>query len=318
MLYLDYARKDGDWVANRYGGRENLAALDFLRTVNLAVYRQHPDVQTIAEESTAWPLVSHPIYVGGLGFGLKWDMGWMHDTLAYFALDPIHRRHHHNLLTFRGLYAFSENFVLPLSHDEVVYGKRSLLDKMPGDLWQKFANLRLLYAYMWAQAGKKLLFMGGEFGQRREWNHDRSLDWHLLDESPLHGQLQLLVGELNRLYRQEPALHQLDNDGAGFEWISADDVENSVYAFLRKSRDPAQVVLAVFNNTPVPRFNYRLGVPREGLWAEVLNSDAGAFGGSNHGNIGGVQASPVPSHGRPFSLNLALPPLGALFLKPVG
>ena len=318
MLYLDYARQAGDWVANQYGGRENLAAIDFLRTLNLAVYRQHPDVQTIAEESTAWPLVSRPTYVGGLGFGLKWDMGWMHDTLAYFALDPIHRRHHHHRLTFRGLYAASESFVLPLSHDEVVYGKGSLLEKMPGDLWQKFANLRLLYAYMWAQTGKKLLFMGGEFGQRREWNHDRSLDWHLLGESPLHGQLQLLVGELNRLYRSEPALHQLDCDPAGFEWISADDVENSAYAFLRNGRDPAQVVLAIFNNTPVPRFNYRVGVPREGIWAEVLNSDAAAFGGSNHGNIGGVQAAPVPSHGRPFSLNLTLPPLGALFLKPAG
>jgi 1,4-alpha-glucan branching enzyme len=282
------------------------------------VYRQHPDVQTIAEESTAWPQVSRPIYVGGLGFGLKWDMGWMHDTLAYFALDPIHRRHHHNRLTFRGLYAGSENFVLPLSHDEVVYGKRSLLEKMPGDDWQKFANLRLLYAYMWAQGGKKLLFMGGEFGQRREWNHDRSLDWHLLDESPRHGQVQLLIGELNRLYRELPALHQLDCDPAGFQWISADDVENSAYAFLRKGRDPAQVVLAVFNNTPVPRFNYRVGVPCEGTWAEVLNTDAAAFGGSNHGNIGGVEAAPVPAHGHPFSLNLALPPLGALFLRPIG
>ena len=319
MLYLDYGRKAGEWIPNVHGGKENLAAIDFLRTFNLAVYRQHPDVQTIAEESTSWPMGSRPTYAGGLGFGMKWDMGWMHDTLSYFALDPIHRRYQHNKLTFRGLYAFSENFVLPLSHDEVVYGKRSLLDKMPGDLWQKFATVRLLYAYMWAQPGKKLLFMGGEFGQWREWSHDRSLDWHLLRESPLHGQLQLLVGELNRQYRDEPALHQLDTDPAGFEWIAADDNENSVYAFLRKAREPGlPPILAVFNNTPLPRFNYRLGVPREGVWAEVLNSDAGAFGGSNHGNIGGVEATPVPSHGRPFSLNLTLPPLGALFLKPFG
>jgi 1,4-alpha-glucan branching enzyme len=316
MLYLDYARQDGGWVANRYGGRENLGAIDFLRTFNQAVYRHHPDTQTIAEESTAWPMVSRPTYVGGLGFGMKWDMGWMHDTLSYFAVDPIHRRYQHNKLTFRGLYAFSENFVLPLSHDEVVYGKRSLLEKMPGDLWQKFANLRLLYAYMWAQPGKKLLFMGGEFGQRREWSHESSLDWHLLREAPLHGQLQLLVGELNRLYRDQPALHELDADPAGFEWIAADDVENSVYAFLRKGRDPRRPILAVFNGTPVPRFNYRLGVPREGVWGEILNSDAAAFGGSNHGNVGGIEATPVPSHGRAFSLNLTLPPLGALFLKP--
>ena len=315
MLYLDYGRKAGEWVPNSHGGRENLDAIEFIRTFNLAVYRQHPDVQTIAEESTAWPRVSHPIDAGGLGFGLKWDMGWMHDTLSYFEQDPIHRRHHHHKLTFRGLYAFSENFVLPLSHDEVVYGKKSLLEKMPGDPWRQFANLRLLYAYMWAQPGKKLLFMGGEFGQRREWSHESSLDWHLLHESPLHGQLQLLVGELNRLYRTEGALHERDADPGGFEWIAADDLENSVYAFLRKPREGGRPVLAVFNNTPVPRFNYRLGVPREGIWTEVLNTDAEAFGGSGHGNIGAVEASPVPSHGRPYSLNLTLPPLGALFLR---
>jgi 1,4-alpha-glucan branching enzyme len=316
MLYLDYGRKEGEWIPNRYGGKENLGAIDFLRTFNLAVYREHPDVQTIAEESTSWPMVSRPTYVGGLGFGLKWDMGWMHDTLAYFEVNPLYRRYHHNKLTFRGLYAFSENFVLPLSHDEVVYGKRSLLEKMPGDDWQRFATLRLLYSYMWAQPGKKLLFMGGEFGQRREWSHERSLDWHLLHESPLHGQLQLLVGELNRLYRSEPALHQLDTQPAGFEWVAADDVENGVYAFLRKGRDPRRQILTIFNTTPIPRFNYRLGVPLEGVWAEVLNSDSGAFGGSNHGNVGGVEAAPVPSHGRPCSLNLTLPPLGALFLAP--
>jgi 1,4-alpha-glucan branching enzyme len=316
MLYLDYGRKEGEWIPNIHGGKENLGAIEFLRTFNLAVYREHPDVQTIAEESTSWPMVSRPTYVGGLGFGLKWDMGWMHDTLAYFAVNPLYRRYHHNKLTFRGLYAFSENFVLPLSHDEVVYGKGSLLGKMPGDDWQRFANLRLLYAYMWAQPGKKLLFMGGEFGQWREWSHERSLDWHLLHESPFHGQLQLLVGELNRLYRSEGALHQLDAQPAGFEWVAADDVENGVYAFLRKGRDPRRPVLAIFNTTPIPRFNYRLGVPLEGVWAEVMNSDSGAFGGSNHGNVGGVMASPVPSHGRPCSLNLTLPPLGALYLTP--
>jgi 1,4-alpha-glucan branching enzyme len=316
MLYLDYGRQAGEWIPNQHGGKENLEAIEFLRTLNLAVYREQPDVQTIAEESTSWPMVSRPVYLGGLGFGLKWDMGWMHDTLAYFAVDPLFRRYHHHKLTFRGLYAFSENFVLPLSHDEVVYGKGSLLHKMPGDDWQRFANLRLLYAYMWAQPGKKLLFMGGEFGQRREWSHERSLDWHLLSENPLHGQLQLLVGELNRLHRSEPSLHELDTDPAGFEWVAADDVENSVYAFLRKGREARQCLLAVFNNTPIPRFNYRLGVPFEGVWAEVLNTDSSAYGGSNHGNVGGVQAAPVPSHGRPFSLNLTLPPLGALLLKP--
>ncbi|MEO7670227.1 MAG: 1,4-alpha-glucan branching protein GlgB, partial [Polyangia bacterium] len=319
MLYLDYGREDGQWVPNEHGGKESLAAIDFLRTFNQAVYRQHPDVQTIAEESTSWPMVSRPTYAGGLGFGLKWDMGWMHDTLAYFSVDPLYRRHHHHKLTFRGLYAFSENFVLPLSHDEVVYGKHSLLDKMPGDDWQKFANLRLLYAYMWAQPGKKLLFMGGEFGQRAEWNHDRSLDWHLLQISPLHGQLQLLVGELNRVYRSDGALHELDSDPAGFEWVAADDVENSVFAFLRKGvgRNADTPVLAIFNCTPIPRFNYRLGVPIDGVWVEILNTDGAAFGGSNHGNVGGVEASPVPSHGRPYSVNLTLPPLAALFLKPV-
>ena len=327
MLYLDYGRKEGEWIPNEHGGRESLDAVEFLRAFNQAVYRQHPDVQTIAEESTSWPMVSRPTYVGGLGFGMKWDMGWMHDTLSYFSVDPLYRRHHHHKLTFRGLYAFSENFVLPLSHDEVVYGKRSLLEKMPGDDWQKFATLRLLYAYLWAQPGKKLLFMGGEFGQRAEWNHDRSLDWHLLQESPLHGQVQLLIGELNRLYRSDPSLHELDSNPAGFEWVAADDVDNAVYAFLRKGKGPGDrergrsdgdaPVLAVFNCTPQPRFNYRLGVPFDGVWVEILNTDGAAFGGSNHGNVGGVEATPVPSHGRLFSVNLTLPPLGALFLKPM-
>ncbi len=317
MLYLDYGRKSGQWVANQYGGNEDLEAVDFLKTFNTTVYREHPDTQTVAEESTAWAMVSRPTYVGGLGFGMKWDMGWMHDTLAYFQNDPVHRRYHHNKLTFRGLYMFSENFVLPLSHDEVVYGKRSLLNKMPGDDWQKFANLRLLYAYMWAQPGKKLLFMGGEFGQWNEWNHEVSLDWHLLRDGAPHGQLQLLIGELNRLYRSEPGLHRRDADPRGFEWIAADDVENSVYAFLRKGDDADPPILGVFNCTPIPRFNYRIGVPGEGVWAELLNTDAAAFGGSNHGNIGAVEATPVPSHGRPFSLNLTLPPLAALYLKPI-
>jgi 1,4-alpha-glucan branching enzyme len=316
MLYLDYGRKDGQWIPNEYGGNEDLSAVDFMKTFNATVYREYPDVQTIAEESTAWPMVSRPTYLGGLGFGLKWDMGWMHDTLSYFADDPVYRRYHHNKLTFRGLYMFSENFMLPLSHDEVVYGKRSLLEKMPGDDWQKFANLRLLYAYMWAQPGKKLLFMGGEFGQRNEWNHDVSLDWHLLQQGLAHGQVQLLVGELNRLYRSEPALHLFDADPRGFEWITADDIENSVYAFMRKGGDGVPPILCVFNGTPVPRFNYRIGVPDEGVWTEVLNSDAAAFGGSNHGNVGGVGATPIRSHGRPYSLNLTLPPLGALYLKP--
>jgi 1,4-alpha-glucan branching enzyme len=315
MLYLDYGRQAGQWIPNQYGGNEDLAAVEFLKTFNATVYREFPDAQTIAEESTAWPMVSRPTYLGGLGFGLKWDMGWMHDTLSYFADDPVYRRYHHNKLTFRGLYMFSENFLLPLSHDEVVYGKRSILEKMPGDDWQKFANLRLLYAYMWSQPGKKLLFMGGEFGQRNEWNHDVSLDWHLLQQGFAHGQVQLLVGELNRLYRSERSLHLFDADPRGFEWITADDVENSVYVYLRKGEDRDPPILCAFNCTPVPRFNYRVGVPDEGVWTEILNSDAAAFGGSNHGNVGGVQASPIRSHGRPYSLNLTLPPLGALYLR---
>jgi 1,4-alpha-glucan branching enzyme len=315
MLYLDYGRKQGEWIPNRYGGREDLDAVEFLRTMNQSVYRHHPDVQTIAEESTSWPMVTRPVYLGGLGFGLKWDMGWMHDTLEYLATDPLYRRHHHHKLTFRGVYALSENFVLPLSHDEVVHGKRSLLDRMPGDVWQKFASLRLLYAYMWSLPGKKLLFMGGEFGQWREWSHDRSLDWHLLREAGLHGQVQDLVATLNRLYRREPSLHQRDFEPAGFEWLAADDVENSVYAFARRGREPGDTMVCVFNFTPVPRHDYHLGMPEEGSWHEVLNTDAEMFGGSNQGNLGGVTAVAEPSHGRPFSARLTLPPLGALFLK---
>ena len=315
MLYLDYGRKEGQWVPNRYGGHENIEAIEFLRACNEAVYRGFPGAQTIAEESTAWPMVSRPTYTGGLGFGFKWDMGWMHDTLAYLAQDPVHRSYHHKNLSFRGLYAFTENFVLPLSHDEVVHGKGSLLGKMNGDTWQRFANLRLLYCYMWAQPGKKHLFMGGEFGQWHEWNHDASLDWHLVNEFPAHAKIQLLVGELNRLYGSERSLYELDTNPAGFSWIDANDSTHSVLAFLRESRPPVESVLCVFNFTPLPRRNYRLGVDREGFWSELLNSDAGAFGGSGYGNQGGVEAAPYPSHGRPYSLNLTLPPLGALFLK---
>jgi 1,4-alpha-glucan branching enzyme len=314
MLYLDYSRKPGEWVPNAHGGRENLEAIDFLRTLNTVIYQQCPDVQTIAEESTAWPMVSRPIYVGGLGFGLKWDMGWMHDTLLYFQNDPIFRRYHQDLLTFRALYGWFENFILPLSHDEVVHLKGSLLSKMPGDTWQKFANLRALYGYMYATPGKKLLFMGGEFGQWREWNHETSLDWHLLEE-PAHREVQHWVGDLNRVYRSEPALHSLDVNPKGFEWVDCCDAEQSVASFLRIGVDPSDVILVVGNFTPVPRQNYRLGVPRGGYWSEILNSDAPLYGGSGWGNLGGVEAVPVPLHGRPYSVTLTLPPLGVIFLK---
>ena len=318
MLYLDYGRKEGEWIPNEYGGHENLHAVSFLRQFNETVYREYGDTQTIAEESTAWPMVSRPVYMGGLGFGMKWDMGWMHDTLAYFARDPVHRRFHHNQLTFRGLYAFHENYVLPLSHDEVVHGKGSLLGKMAGDRWQSFANLRLLYSYMFAQPGKKLLFMGGEFGQWREWNHDTSLDWHLFTDGSQHARMAMCVGELNHLYQRERALHELDSDGRGFEWVEANDAEYSALVFLRKAADDADRVLIVCNFTPMPRYNYRVGVdgPAGGAWREIYNSDATVFGGSGHGNGGRVPVTPVPWHGRSASLNLTLPPLGALFLKP--
>jgi 1,4-alpha-glucan branching enzyme len=314
MLYLDYSRRPGEWIPNPYGGRENLDAIAFLRRFNEDVYQAHPEVQTIAEESTAWPMVSRPTYVGGLGCGLKWDMGWMHDTLAYMAHDPVYRRYHHNQLTFRMLYAFNENFVLPLSHDEVVHGKGSLLAKMPGDDWQKFANLRLLYGYMYGQPGKKLLFMGGEFGQWNEWSHEASLDWHQT-EFPHHAGMQRWVADLNRLYQSEPALHELDCDAAGFEWIDANDPENSTLSFLRKGRSPDELLLVVCNFTPVPRPNYRVGVPRGGFWRELLSSDASTYGGTGWGNLGGVEAAPIPYHGRLASLNLILPPLGCVFLK---
>ena len=314
MLYLDYGRKEGEWIPNKYGGKENVEAIGFLRRFNEEVYKSHPDVQTIAEESTDWPMVSRPSYTGGLGFGMKWDMGWMHDTLSYMSKDPIHRKYHHNQLTFRLIYAYHENFVLPLSHDEVVHGKGSLLRQMSGDAWQKFANLRLLYGYMYAQPGKKLLFMGGEFGQWNEWYHEESLHWHLL-EYPLHASLQRWVEDLNKLYKHKGALHQLDFDPAGFEWIDCNDSQNSGLSFIRKGYSQKDTVLTVCNFTPVPRYNYRVGVPTGGYWREILNSDAKEYGGSGHGNLGGMEASPVPFHGRPYSLNLTLPPLGVIFLE---
>jgi 1,4-alpha-glucan branching enzyme len=317
MLYLDYARKPGEWIPNQYGGRENIEAIGFLRRLNEEVYKNYPDVQTIAEESTSWPMVSRPNYVGGLGFGLKWDMGWMHDTLAYMSQDPIYRRYHHNKLTFRMIYAFHENFVLPLSHDEVVYGKRSLIGKMPGDDWQKFANLRTLFGYMYAQPGKKLLFMGGEFGQWREWVHDSSLDWDLLNY-PLHARLQRWIQDLNRLYRSEPTLHEMDCDPAGFEWIDCDDADSSTVTLIRKGKSNATMILVLCNFTPVPRYSYRLGSPRSGYWQEILNSDASEYGGSNMGNLGGVETVPVPLHGRPCSLTITLPPLSVSFFKNLG
>jgi 1,4-alpha-glucan branching enzyme len=314
MLYLDYGRRDGDWIPNKYGGNENLEAIAFLRRLNEEVYKAFPDAQTIAEESTAWPMVSRPTYVGGLGFGMKWDMGWMHDTLEYMSKDPIHRAYHHNKLTFRMLYAYGENFVLPLSHDEVVHGKGSLLRKMPGNDWQKFANLRLLFGYMYAQPAKKLLFMGGEFGVWSEWYHETSLEWHLL-EYPLHAGLQRWVTELNRLYKDEPALYELDFDPAGFQWIDCNDAKESTLSLMRKGRSQENTLIIACNFTPVPRYNYRIGAPEGGFWREVMNSDAREYGGSGQGNMGGVEAAPISFHGQPFSLNLTLPPLGIVFMK---
>jgi 1,4-alpha-glucan branching enzyme len=315
MLYLDYSRKAGEWIPNKFGGRENLEAVDLLRRFNIEVYKEQPDTQTIAEESTAWPLVSRPTYVGGLGFGMKWDMGWMHDSLYYFEREPVHRRFHHSNLTFRMLYAFGENFMLPLSHDEVVHGKGALISKMPGDEWQKFANLRLLFGWMYAQPGKKLIFMGGEFGQWREWDVESSLDWHLLD-NPMHGGLRLWVGDMNRIMREERSLHELDFDPAGFSWIDVTDADQSVVSLLRRSSTPNDVLAAVFNFTPVPRHNYQIGVPLGGRWRELVNSDAPLYGGSGMGNMGGVDAVPVGMHGHLHSITLTLPPLGMLFLKP--
>jgi 1,4-alpha-glucan branching enzyme len=315
MLYLDYGRPDGEWLPNEYGGRENIEAITFLKKLNERIYANYPDVMTLAEESTAWPQVSRPTYLGGLGFGQKWDMGWMHDELQYMSLEPIYRKFHHDKLTFRSLYAFSENFVLPLSHDEVVYGKRSLLNKMPGDDWQRFANLRLLFGHMYTIPAKKLLFMGGEFGQWNEWNHDASLDWHLL-EIDLHRGIQTWLRDLNQLYRAEPALHQLDCSQQGFEWIDCGDVEQSVVTFLRHSRDSNDVVIVICNFTPVVRHDYKIGVPIGGLWQELLNSDSAIYGGSDVGNYGYVQSSLRPMHGRNHTLSLTLPPLAAVILKP--
>ena len=315
MLYLDYGRREGEWIPNEHGGHENLAAVAFLRDLNEAIYRDFPDTQTIAEESTAWPMVSRPTYLGGLGFGMKWNMGWMHDTLAYFAHDPLYRKYHHDQLTFSLFYAFSENFVLSLSHDEVVHGKGSLINKMPGDDWQKFANLRALFGYMYGHPGKKLLFMGDEFGQWREWSHDRGLDWELL-EQPAHRGLRHWLGDLNHVYRNQPALFEQDFVPAGFEWIDHQGVEESTLSFLRRARDSGDIILVVCNLTPVPRENHRVGVPCGGWWREVLNSDARTYGGSGRGNRGGVEAAPVGAHGRYHSLVLDLPPLAVLFLKP--
>jgi 1,4-alpha-glucan branching enzyme len=314
MLYLDYSRRPGEWMPNEFGGRENLQAISFLRRLNEAVKERHPDVLMIAEESTAWPMVSRPAYVGGLGFDMKWDMGWMHDTLEYMGKQPVHRSYHHSKLNFRMIYAFSENFVLPLSHDEVVHGKGSLIGKMPGDDWQRFANLRLLLAYQIAQPGKKLLFMGGELAQWREWDHDTSLDWHLLD-LPLHAGLQRWVADLNRLYREEPALHRQEFTPDGFRWIDCNDHLQSTLSLIRFGGGRGEEVIGVLNFTPVPRHNYRVGAPAAGLWKELLNSDARDYGGSGQGGLGGVEANPVPSHGFRYSLNLVLPPLGAVFYK---
>ena len=314
MLYRDYARREGEWVPNVHGGRENLEAIEFLKRLNQVVYAEYPDVQVIAEESTAWPMVTRPTHVGGLGFGLKWNMGWMHDTLAYFSLDPVHRKYHHQQLTFSIWYAFTENFLLPLSHDEVVYGKGSLLRKMPGDDWQRFANLRLLLGYLYAHPGKKLLFMGGEFGQWNEWYHEASLDWHLLEAEPHRG-VRDWVRDLNSLYRSESALSEQDCEPAGFAWVDFHDWEQSVASFLRRGRQGTPTVLVACNLTPVPRSGYAVGVPAPGRWEEVLNSDARVYGGSGVGNLGGVESSPTPSHGHPQSLRLTLPPLGIVFLQ---
>ncbi len=314
MLYLDYSRKPGEWIPNQFGGRENLHAIDFLKRMNEVTHGRFPGVLTIAEESTSWPAVSRPTYLGGLGFSFKWNMGWMNDTLSFFSHDPVHRKYEHNKLTFSLLYAFTENFLLPFSHDEVVHGKNSLLHKMPGDLWQQFANLRLLYAYQYAHPGKKLLFMGQEIAQRHEWSEARSLDWHLLQWDSHRG-IQHLIADLNHLYAAEPALHQVDFDWHGFEWIDANDSDNSVLTFIRRGKNSEDLIVAVINATPVVREGYRLGVPNPGLYREILNTDAAHYGGSNVGNLGGQQASDQPAQGRPYSLVLTLPPLAAVYLK---
>jgi len=314
MLYLDYSRQPGEWIPNVYGGRENLEAIAFLKRLNEVLHQRHPGALMIAEESTSWPAVSRPTYVGGLGFDLKWNMGWMNDTLRYMALDPVHRQYHHNELTFSMLYAFHENFVLPLSHDEVVHGKRALLEKMPGDDWQKFANLRLLFGYMHAHPGKKLLFMGGELAQRSEFWEEASVEW-ALEASPPHRGIQRLVGDLNRLHVQEAALHEVDFEWSGFEWLEPHDAASSVLTFLRRARNPEDFIVAVCNFTPVVRENYRVGVPRPGFYREILNTDSRYYEGTDIGNAGGVRAEPIPWNDRPYSIKLRLPPLAAMYFK---
>ena len=313
LLYRDYARKHGEWEPNEFGGKENLEAIHFLRRLNEVMYSEEPSINMIAEESTSWPMVTRPTSVGGLGFGFKWNMGWMHDVLEYFSHEPIHRSFHHNQITFSIWYAFSENFMLPLSHDEVVYGKGSLINKMPGDFWQKFANLRLLFSFMYTHPGRKLMFMGGEFAQWREWTHDESLDWHLLQWAPHQG-VKRLITDLNNFYRANPTLYELDFEQGGFEWIDYSDWQSSVVSFIRKGKTEGQCTLVVCNFTPVPRNNYIVGVPENGFWKERLNSDAVEYGGSGVGNYGGQEARPKGAHGRPFSLELTLPPLGAIIL----
>jgi 1,4-alpha-glucan branching enzyme len=315
MLYLDYSREEGQWVPNEFGGNEDLDAVSFLKELNELVHSREPGTLSVAEESTAWPAVSRPTYLGGLGFGFKWNMGWMHDTLDYFQRDPVYRRFHHHQLTFALMYAFSENFVLPLSHDEVVHGKGSLLAKMPGDRWQRFANLRALYGYMWAHPGKKLLFMGGELGQEAEWSEERSVDWHLLEQAD-HAGVQSLVRELNRIYKEHPALWEVDFEPSGFQWLEANDAGANVLAFARRSRDGSDVVVAVLNLSPVPRDRYRVGMPRAGRWVEAMNTDSTYYGGSDVGNLGGVEAEEQPWHDQPYSAEVTLPPLGALWLVP--
>ena len=314
MLYLDYSRKAGEWIPNEYGGRENIEAINFLKRFNEMVYRDFPGVQTIAEESTSWPMVSKPIYMGGLGFGMKWNMGWMHDILDYSSQDPIYRKYGHHKLTFGLLYAFSENFMLPFSHDEVVHGKGSLLNKMPGDEWQKFANLRLLFGFMYTHPGKKLIFMGGEIGQGREWNYNESVEWDLL-QYPLHSGLQKWIKDLNAVYKKEPALYEIDFEPRGFEWIDCNDIDGSTLAFMRKSNDPKENIIVVCNFTPVPRYDYTIGMPSDGFWEEVLNSNAEAYGGSGMGNMGGVVAYMDPSHGYQYQAKVTLPPLAIVVLK---
>ncbi len=313
MLYLDYSRQPGQWIPNQYGGRENLHAIAFLKRLNEVAHGRFPGVLTIAEESTSWPAVSRPTYLGGLGFSFKWNMGWMNDTLKYFSANPVHRKYEHNKLTFSLLYAFTENFLLPFSHDEVVHGKNSLLHKMPGDMWQQFANLRLLYAYQYGHPGKKLLFMGQEIAQRREWSEDRSLDWHLLEHSSHQG-VQRLIADLNKLYAARTSLHQVDFDWPGFEWIEANDADNSVFSFLRRAKNSSETLVVVLNATPVVREDYVIGLPQGGFYREILNTNSAQYGGSNVGNLGGIQALALPHLGRPFSLSLTLPPLAALFL----